>query len=270
MGQDYGRGVRGSGKFSVHPGSNRYSRLSSKPKIERFWRKFCLHLSDVTPPDQPHLLPSVGSLLDALSAARGPVLDGPKSMLSKSIFRIGEMADSPEQAIEVPVRYSKATALARPQSLKKVIASQVARLKTLPESITAGASQAPRASQSQSQLYGAGTSTAAVTSGIAGIEADVSAYTKYFVVQKKEEQEDIEMEDGEGERRIQDDDADVEDEAQYEEMEVDIANCTKAYRFGSTWVPLNEEDFDTMPTTSGFEVLGFIKQTGVSADRMVE
>jgi ATP-dependent DNA helicase 2 subunit 2 len=201
--------------------------------------------------------------MDALSTARGPVLDGSKSILSKSVFRIGEKSDSPEQAIEVPIRYSKATSLARPQSLKKVIASQVARPKILSESITASQSQVPRTSQSNSQIQSAGTSTAAGTSGIAGIEADVSAFTKYYVVQKKNEQdEDVEMgETSEGDRRIED--ADGEDEGEYEEMEVDIENCTKAYRFGSTWVPLNEEDFETMPTKSGIEVLGFIKETGV-------
>lgn len=205
--------------------------------------------------------------MDALSTARGPILDGPKSMLSKSVFRIGEKSDSPDQAIEVPVRYSKATSLARPQSLKKVIASQVARPKILSESITASQSQAPRASQFNSQLLASGPSTAAGTSGIAGIEADVSAFTKYFVVQKKNEQDqDVEMEDGSGgEHRIEDAD---EDEGEYEEMEVDIESCTKAYRFGSTWVPLNEEDFETMPTKSGIEVLGFIKETGVNVARV--
>lgn len=234
--------------------------------MERFWRKFCGELAEDVPTDKPYLNPQLGSLSEALSKARGPAVTTPNSMLSKSVFRIGSMDTNADEAIEFPVRYSKATTQQRPQSLKKVIASQVARPKTLPDAINASQSQAPRASQSYNQLHGVGTSTAAIASGTGGVEADVSRFTKYFIVQKKEnEEEDVEMqEESQGQNRIEDIDEEDLDE-KFEEIEVNVDNCTKAYRFGSTWVPLNEEDFEALPTISGFDVLGFIKSTGVSA-----
>lgn len=237
---------------------------SLQPKVERFWRKFCGQLAEDVPSDKPHLRPHLGSLSDALSKARGPAVTTPNSMLSKSVFRIGSMETNADEAIKFPVRYSKATTQQRPQSLKKVIASQVARPKMLPDAINASQSQVPRATQSYSHLNGAGTSTAAVASGTGGVEADVSRFTKYFIVQKKEdEEEDVEMQENEGRNRIEDVDEENMDE-KFEEVEVNIDNCTKAYRFGSTWVPLNEEDFEALPTVSGFDVLGFIKSAGVS------
>lgn len=236
-----------------------------QPKMERFWRKFCDQLTETIPQETAHLRPHLGSLSAALSVARGPLVTTPNSMLSKSVFRIGRTETNPEEAIEFPVRYSKATTQQRPQSLKKVIASQVARPRMLPDAINASQSQAPRASQSYNQSNGVGTSTAAVASGTGGVEADVSRFTKYFIVQKKEnEDEDVEMEEeNEGRNRIEDIDDEDKNE-QFEEVEVSVDNCTKAYRFGSTWVPLNEEDFETLSTTAGFDLLGFIKSAGVS------
>ncbi|KAJ9120113.1 hypothetical protein QFC22_003011 [Naganishia vaughanmartiniae] len=230
------------------------------PKIERFWRKFCDAIAvDLTEEDR-HLMPRLGNLQDALSAVRGPQVDPVNSTANKSVFRIGSAENDSKEAIEINIRISKATALARPQSLKKVIASKVTRPKVLPESVIASQGQSSRAAQSQTQLDTVGRPSASMAAGIAGIEADVSRFTKYYVLKKnRHDGEDVDMDANGDARRIDDEDDENDSEPEYEEIEVDKENCTKAYRFGSTWVPMNDEDFETMETTAGFDVLGFLK-----------
>lgn len=239
--------------------------MAPKPKIERFWRKFCDEIAEALTEEERHLMPRLDNLKAALSDVRGPSVTAVNSTARISKFRIGSTENDSEEAIEINIRVSKATGLALPETLKKVIASQVARPRVLPESVIASQSQSVRVLQSNNQLNSVSRSTASTASGIAGIEADVSAFTKYFIVKKnRPDAEDVDMDDGGDARRIDDEDEDNESEPEYEEIEVDKENCTKAYRFGSTWVPMNDEDFETMETTAGFDLLGFLKAGEVS------
>jgi ATP-dependent DNA helicase 2 subunit 2 len=129
-------------------------------------------------------------------------------------------------------------------TLKKVIASQVA--KPLPPSLLEAASQ------SQSQGYSAPTQKiGAVIASTPGIEADVQPYTKYVVTTSKQ-------------ATAGDDTMDVDgDQGDVEEREVDKDNLVKAYKFGSTWVPLNDADFEDMLSLPGMDVLGFLPKSRV-------
>lgn len=155
------------------------------------------------------------------------------------------------------MRWSKGTAIARPMTLKKVIAGRVD--KALPPSVIAAATLG---SQPQSQslgqnggLVGASQPTAAmVVASSVGMDADVQPYTKYVITRPLVTT--IPTQPG-GE------DVNMEDIGEVEEREVDKENLVKAYKFGSTWVPLNEGDFDEMVSLPGFDVLGFISNDKV-------
>lgn len=133
------------------------------------------------------------------------------------------------------VRWSKGTSIARPMTLKKVLASQVA--KVLPPSIGAASQAGP--SQSQAYAHGGG---GTIQGG------DIQPYTKYVMTKRKAA--------GEG------DAMDVDEDIQEEEVDKD--NLVKAYKFGSTWVPLNDEDFEPMLSVAGMDVLGFMPRSHVS------
>lgn len=202
------------------------------PKSERFWRAFCKNLYDQMDPEDYAHHPALGTIAVALSVARAPRSDVTKSTLIKSHFRIGDKKINDDEGIEFPIRYSKATSLARPMSLKRVIASQVAKTRPM-AALSGGASQI---GGSQSDRAPPAVATLMGT----GIEADVTPFQKYVIFRK---------EDGGG------------DDGELVEEEVEKENLTKAYKFGSTWVPIDEEDFEQMLTTAGVEVLGFFKES---------
>ncbi len=133
-------------------------------------------------------------------------------------------------------------------TLKKVIAGRVEK-SALPPSVMA----ATQGSLSQSQsLGGPSQPTAAMMASAVGIDADVQPYTKYVIT--RQPPTTIPTQPSRG-------DVDMDDED--EEREVDKENLVKAYKFGSTWVPLNEGDFDDMVSLPGFDVLGFISNDQV-------
>ena len=61
----------------------------------------------------------VGTCAFALEEVSRPEVKSTKSALASTILRLGDVQDRPEEAIEVMVRTSKCTALARPKSWKK-------------------------------------------------------------------------------------------------------------------------------------------------------
>ena len=223
-----------------------------QPKSERFWRKFIQKMAEVCKDDDDSKQPALGSIDLALSIARGPSINQPDSVPIKSIFRIGSKEINPDEGIEFPVRYSKATAKASPMSLKKVIASEL-----LPQNRlhTAGASQ----SQSQAR-------TAPQTAS-AGIEADITPFKRYTVlVPKTKDDDDMDMDGAalDASKILGTDDQEAKPEVEYEEREVEEENLVKAYKFGKTWVPMPKDIFPEMETVAGMDVVGFMKAAGVS------
>lgn len=200
------------------------------PKSERFWRAFCKNLYDQLDPEDYAHHPALGTITVALSVARAPRPDMTKSTLIKSRFRIGSKEINDDEGIDFSIRYSKATSLARPMSLKRVIASQVAKTRPL-AALSGGASQIGGSSSARPPA-------AAMLMGT-GIEADVTPFQKYVIIRQEEGGDDAEL----------------------VEEEVEKENLTKAYKFGSTWVPIDEDDFEQMITVAGVEVLGFFKES---------
>jgi ATP-dependent DNA helicase 2 subunit 2 len=53
-------------------------------------------------------------------------------------------------------------------------------------------------------------------------------------------------------------------EAEEEEELVDKEDIVKAYRFGSSWIPIEDDTFEPLRTHKGVEVLGFVPKQNVS------
>jgi ATP-dependent DNA helicase 2 subunit 2 len=55
----------------------------------------------------------------------------------------------------------------------------------------------------------------------------------------------------------------VPEEAEEEEI-VDREDIVKAWRFGSSWVPIEDDTFEPLKTQAGVEILGFVPRKNVS------
>lgn len=296
------------------------ARTDNQRLSEKFWRKFCVFLSNRFGTDNPAYLPSLGTLSKALHIARLPHPHSVSSTLSSTTLTIGSMEINEHQVISINVRYSKATSKAKSKSTKKAwkpaLDQQPApRLKpeyyqNMQANFAPGASQSSQSqSQSQrkptdSQMYEASkagyASFANGTQGLANafstgqvppakeaadprdrFSAEVKGYTKYVIRRENvtaAENETQATQSGSSKMTIKDgilsskaglEDEDEEDEEALaskaaEVQTVEKEDLVKAYRFGSSWVPMEEGIFEPMATNKGIEVLNFFPSAGVS------
>lgn len=151
--------------------------------------------------------------------------------MSSNIFRIGDPETSPEQAIEIAVKTSKATALVRPHSMKKFTKRDVA---------TATQGGPSQTGQDDYKLY-----------------VELKRRTEYIVKLSENHDKDDEEEEEEESKK---------QEAQGEVVEKET--LVKAFKYGSTWVPCEEGHFEGLHTRKGIEVHGFIPDATVSIRRI--
>lgn len=225
--------------------------FNALPKAERFWRRFVEQLQVLCEQDDDERQPVLGTMNVALTVARGPTVNQTDSTATRSVFRMGSKEVDSDQGIAIDIRFSKFTSKALPMSMKKVVASELG---------TGG---------SASQVVGGGIGTSSQfsnnghpatlrpmpTTANAGIEADVNPFKKYTIMVPRQppDQDDHPMQGDDGSEEIE-----------YEEREVEEENLTKAYKFGKTWVPMPKGSFEDLKTEAGFDVLGFMPNSGVS------
>jgi ATP-dependent DNA helicase 2 subunit 2 len=234
-------------------------------------------ISQITSSEE--MLPSLETFENALIAARMPrpaVVNGTVSGID--LF-IGSAGIDPEQAIRIPVKYSKATMKARPPSLSK--AWKPAMDLQNPLQPKADRSSQARASQlmwsiAQQSLSNEGVNPSDIA---AMISADVKHHSTYVIKhaphdaagetqtlsQTQASQRSL-MPDY-GNEGLDGDNVDEEQEqAEVEDEEEEVVakeDIVKAWRFGSTWVPMEADTFEPLETQKGVEVLGFIPQENV-------
>ncbi|CAE6491403.1 unnamed protein product [Rhizoctonia solani] len=179
---------------------------------ENFWTQFIERVENG----------QMGTCAYALHETSRPEPRPTKSAMSNNVFRIGDPESFPEQAIEIAVKTSKATALVRPHSMKKF---------TKREAVTAtqGGSSQARSSSDDYKHY-----------------VELKRRTEYVVklIENSNEEEDEE----EGEKQ----------EVQGEVVEKET--LVKAFKYGSTWVPCEEGHFEGLHTRKGIEVNAFIPE----------
>lgn len=209
------------------------------------------------------LLPAIDTFESALVHARLPRPASVNSTVSPINLHIGNAAVSEQQAIIIPIRYSKATMKARPPSLSK--AWKAAMELQNPANNGAGPSTGP-ASQLISSLQQQGQAmNIPLQRGemAARVSADVRAHSTYVVKRAEGEKATPAQEREAGEDGGMDWDGEVEAALEQEEEFVAKEDIVKAWRFGSTWVPMEADTFEPLDTVKGVEVLVFLPRTGV-------
>ena len=178
-------------------------------------------------------------------------------------LHIGSDTVDSEQAITIPIKYSKATMKARPPTLSKAWKAAVELQAPLTQR---DSTQGDRPSQlahsvaEQSQLPEQSDVAALVS-------ADVKNYTAYVIRRLAEKDGGQPPTQGtQGTQGAQDPGSQVDPtQAEPEEEEEPVAqeDIVKAYRYGSTWVPVEEDIFTPLDTAKGVEILSFFPRSAV-------
>lgn len=251
-----------------------------KPKAkrlsEKFWRAFTKQLhEDMSQTTESELfLPQLLVFNSELEEARRPHPATTEGTVQSIHLYIGAAGIDDVQAISIPLQYSKATMKARPPSLSKTWKTAVDM-------------QAPakgtQASQMLSQLESQ-SQHAPQPSDIAGmISSKINRHSTYFIVHKPERadapstqsatQRTYNIEDDEdflpppsaAPTQTQTRTQEEEEEEEAEEEAVEKEDLVKAWRFGSSLIPVEADTFEPLLTQKGIEVLGFIPQANVSS-----
>lgn len=174
----------------------------------------------------------MGTCAVALEDCAKPEPKVTNSALVTNQLRLGDYNTAPEEAIEIQVKTCKATALVRPMSMKKFAMREAARWE---------GEQAADQSHLQTQSQG-GLSLPPSALGTLGRR------TEYYIEQKPED----------GEAKM---DLDGDEEEKLLELVEDKEQLIKAYKYGATWVPCDDEGtFNKLPSKKGIDIVSFINE----------
>lgn len=239
---------------------------------EKFWRTFVqkLHEDMSKTTSSEEMLPELDVFEAQLAEARMPKCSMVNSAVSPIDLYIGSAEIDPSQAIRIPIKYSKATMKARPPSLSKAWKAAM----DLQTPLAAKGSGQPSSSQLMSSLAAQSQTRGGPSASdlAAMISAEVKSHSTY-VIKKTEPAKptngvtevpasQVDYGDAGLEEYYTQRHEDVPEEE--EEEVVDKEDIVKAWRFGSTWVPMEKDTFEPLETSKGVEVLGFFPQENVS------
>lgn len=193
-----------------------------------------------------------------MQVAREPDIKITRSALMSNFLTIGDVTNRPEDAISINVQLAKATSTVSPPTMKRFV-------KKLPPGEVEG-SQSGNLSDSQSQSDSSqGTMNEAPPPLLEPVEASpLDIRTEYVrKVDQKVYDEFIEMPT---KQRLKDKKRKRTHEGENVEL-VDKTNLIRAYKYGQTWVPIEDDSSgaDSMATIKGVEIVGFSYENLVSS-----
>jgi ATP-dependent DNA helicase 2 subunit 2 len=168
-----------------------------------------------------------------------PDIKATRSVLMSTVLRLGDVDVRPEEAIELPVKTSKCTAICRPRGWKKFgkreRADEGGGFTDRMQVDKSGEEEEDEVSERKKVIY-----------------AQLVQRTEFFVDRSK-------IEEGEGEGN-----EDGEDVSKAENVEkVEKEQLVRGFKYGTTYVPCPEGQFTRMSTRRGIDILGFFKAENV-------
>lgn len=209
------------------------------------------------------ILPFIGTFDEALLNARMPKPSVVNGTLSGIELRIGSTDVDPAQAIVIPIKYSKATMKARPPSLSKAWKPAMDLQAHTREGIarSSASNQLLNSVTEQSQALD---KPPAQSDLAAMISAEVKNYSTYVI---KRQEPVIEV--GSTQAGTDGTQGATQKEQEIEEEDEELVakeDIVKAWRFGSTWVPMEKDTFEPLDTRKGVEILSFFPRDAVRLD----
>jgi ATP-dependent DNA helicase 2 subunit 2 len=219
------------------------------------------------------MLPDRQVFDEALAQVRLPRPTVVNGTVSGIDLHIGSAEINSDQAISIPIKYSKATMKARPPSLSKAWKAAVDLQGPQAGSggyQDGGASQLMASVNQQSQGSGSKLDPSDIA---AMISAEVKSHSTYVVKKQEPANAALPTQATQGTQAgpsQRDPDFIDTDEPMgmgedAEEEFVAKEDIVKAWRFGSTWVPMEADMFEPLVTSKGVEILNFIPTANVCA-----
>jgi ATP-dependent DNA helicase 2 subunit 2 len=178
----------------------------------------------------------IGTCALALRETAMPDIKQVRSTLMANILRLGDVDTHGEEAVELFIKTSKCTSLARPKGWKKF-----ALRESSTDDMDVGGDDVAAAKAAYAQLR---------------------MRTEYYVDRKAGEKDD----DGDVVMKKEEDDnenlldkgEDEPEEPNVENLEkVDKEELVRGFKYGTTYVPCPEGQFPKLPTKKGIEICGF-------------
>ena len=174
----------------------------------------------------------MGTLSFALDEIRKPEMKETRSTLMSNVLRLGDPANNPLEALEIPVKTSKCTAFARPKSWKRF---------------------APRESNSADAME---VDSAPTQDGVRkSVWAELKMRTEF----------NVEHDEHDDENNGNEDDMDVDvDDVKKSGAKVEKEQLVRGYKYGSSYVPCPDDNFAKLSTHMGISICGFFSLNNVS------
>ncbi|KAI0638826.1 SPOC domain-like protein [Trametes polyzona] len=174
---------------------------------------------------------AVGNCDYALTEISRPDVREVKSTMTGNVLRIGDTEARPEQAIEITIKTSKCTALARPKGFKRF-----ARRKQTPEEEAAARDKMDEDGVEEPEIF-----------------TQLGMRSEYYV----EEEKPGSLKNGSVDGDDDEASADVKTAGDKRLVKLEKEELVRGYKYGASFVPAPEGDFPRLGVRRGMDICGF-------------
>ena len=203
----------------------------------------------------------VGTCEFALQDISRPDIKQTKSALMGTTLRIGDIQNKPTESTEIQVKLSKCTAVARPKSWKRVMLRKKDKDKDKGKGGEEGSDETEDGAEDSMD----------VDEGDTYVE--LKKHSEYYRDSDKSDDDD----DEESHLRVKEEKTDRDntradrDErvAPEDDRRVEREELIKGFKYGSTYTPCPDGQFDRLKTKKGIDICGFFKSKNVRASHVL-
>ena len=199
----------------------------------------------------------VGTCELALQDISRPDIKTTKSALMGTTLRVGDVQNKPTESMEIQVKLSKCTAITRPKNWKRVMLRKKDKDKDKDKDGGEGSDQTEDDAEEPMDVDEADT------------YVELKRRSEYYRDSDKSGDDD----DDEGEVQVKEeksgyDDAPAEQVKLEDDRRVEREELIKGFKYGSTYTPCPDGQFDRLKTKKGIDICGFFKSKNVRAPRV--
>ncbi|ETW87659.1 hypothetical protein HETIRDRAFT_41157 [Heterobasidion irregulare TC 32-1] len=176
----------------------------------------------------------MGTLEFALQEVTRPDIKQTKSALMGTVLRLGDPDNYPNDSMEIHVKSSKCTALARPKSWKRFAKREM----TEEESMDFERARDEGEDEEKTNVF-----------------AELKMRSEYVVDTNPNKADEADEDQDEDEHK------DADDETHHLEK-IEKEELVRGFKYGATYVPCPDGQFKRLPTKKGIEICGFFKADG--------
>ena len=167
-------------------------------------------------------------------------------------LRIGDVQNKPTESMEIQIKLSKCTAIARPKSWKRVMLRKKDKRDKRGEEDSDDAEADAEMDVEEGDTY-----------------VELKKLTEYYRDSEKSDEDD----DEERQARVKEEDTDHDDTrverdkqaTAEDDRRAEREELIKGFKYGSTYTPCPDGQFDRLMTKKGIDICGFFKSRNVRA-----